>query len=203
MKFIEFFSKSAILIFILIVILFGIKEKKNIFNLFLSGVIEGEKMVIRILDYKRSLQGIEALGFSDSNYQKILKMISVPNGIILVTGATGSGKSTTVYSILQRLNKEETNIITVEDPIEMSIEGINQVQTNSEIGLTFASALRSILRQDPNIVMIGEIRDSETAQIAVVAAWPNTSEEIPEGEVSKTATITLNYQQVTADDVGD
>ena len=84
-------------------------------------LLEGEKMVIRILDYKRSLQGIEALGFSDSNYQKILKMIAVPNGIILVTGATGSGKSTTVYSILQRLNKEETNIITVEDPIEMSI----------------------------------------------------------------------------------
>ena len=133
-------------------------------------LLEGEKMVIRILDYKRSLQGIEALGFSDSNYQKILKMIAVPNGIILVTGATGSGKSTTVYSILQVLNKEETNIITVEDPIEMSIEGINQVQTNSEIGLTFASALRSILRQDPNIVMIGEIRDSETAQIAVRAS---------------------------------
>lgn len=131
---------------------------------------EGEKMVIRILDYKRSLQGIETLGFSDSNYQKILKMIAVPNGIILVTGATGSGKSTTVYSILQRLNKEETNIITVEDPIEMGIDGINQVQTNSEIGLTFASALRSILRQDPNIIMIGEIRDSETAQIAVRAS---------------------------------
>lgn len=133
-------------------------------------LLEGEKMVIRILDYKRSLEGIESLGFSDSNYQKILKMIAVPNGIILITGATGSGKSTTVYSMLQRLNKEETNIITVEDPIEMSIEGINQVQTNSEIGLTFASALRSILRQDPNIIMIGEIRDSETAQIAVRAS---------------------------------
>lgn len=133
-------------------------------------LLEGEKMVIRILDYKRSLQGIETLGFSNSNYQKILKMLSVPNGIILVTGATGSGKSTTVYSMLQRLNKEETNIITVEDPIEMGIEGINQVQVNSEIGLTFASALRSILRQDPNIIMIGEIRDSETAQIAVRAS---------------------------------
>ena len=133
-------------------------------------LLEGEKMVIRILDYKRSLEGIDTLGFSDSNYQKILKMLAVPNGIILVTGATGSGKSTTVYSMLQRLNKEETNVITVEDPIEMSIEGINQVQTNSEIGLTFASALRSILRQDPNIIMIGEIRDSETAQIAVRAS---------------------------------
>ena len=97
-------------------------------------------------------------------------MINVPNGIILVTGATGSGKSTTVYSILQRLNKEETNIITVEDPIEMDIAGINQVQANSEIGLDFATALRSILRQDPNIIMIGEIRDTETAKIAVRAS---------------------------------
>ena len=130
----------------------------------------GEKIVIRILDYTRSLNGLESLGFSESNYKKVLKMIAEPNGIILVTGATGSGKSTTVYSILQRLNKEETNIITVEDPIEMDIEGVNQVQTNSEIGLTFASALRSILRQDPNIIMIGEIRDSETAKIAVRAS---------------------------------
>ena len=131
---------------------------------------EGEKIVIRILDYSMSVSGIEHLGFSESNYKKILEMINVPNGILLVTGATGSGKSTTVYSILQRLNREETNIITVEDPIEMDIEGINQVQTNSEIGLTFATALRSILRQDPNIIMIGEIRDTETAKIAVRAS---------------------------------
>lgn len=131
---------------------------------------KGEKIVIRILDYTMSLNGLEHLGFSEANYKKVLKMISEPNGIILVTGATGSGKSTTVYSILQRLNKEETNIITVEDPIEMDVEGVNQVQTNSEIGLTFASALRSILRQDPNIIMIGEIRDSETAKIAVRAS---------------------------------
>lgn len=131
---------------------------------------EGEKIVIRILDYSMSLSGLEHLGFSEDNYKKVLEMINVPNGIILVTGATGSGKSTTVYSILQRLNREETNIITVEDPIEMDIEGINQVQTNSEIGLDFASALRSILRQDPNIIMIGEIRDTETAKIAVRAS---------------------------------
>ena len=131
---------------------------------------EGEKIVIRILDYSMSLAGIEHLGFSEENYKKMLEIINVPNGIILVTGATGSGKSTTVYSILQKLNKEETNIITVEDPIEMNIEGINQVQANSEIGLTFATALRSILRQDPNIIMIGEIRDTETAQIAVRAS---------------------------------
>lgn len=132
--------------------------------------LNGEKIVIRILDYSMSSQGLETLGFSKENYEKVLKMISVPNGIILVTGATGSGKSTTVYSILQKLNREDTNIITVEDPIEMNIEGVNQVQTNSEIGLTFATALRSILRQDPNVIMIGEIRDTETARIAVRAS---------------------------------
>ena len=130
----------------------------------------GEKIVIRIMDYSLSVTGIDQLGFSENNLKRVLKMISVPNGIILVTGATGTGKSTTVYSILQRLNREDTNIITVEDPIEMNIEGVNQVQTNSEIGLTFASALRSILRQDPNIIMVGEIRDTETARIAVRAS---------------------------------
>lgn len=132
--------------------------------------LNGEKIVVRILDYSMSQAGLESLGFSERNYEKILKMIANPNGIILVTGATGTGKSTTVYSILQRLNKEDTNIVTVEDPIEMNIEGINQVQTNSEIGLTFANALRSILRQDPNVIMIGEIRDTETAKIAVRAS---------------------------------
>ena len=130
----------------------------------------GEKIVIRILDYSMSLRGIEYLYFNESNYQKILKMLSAPYGIILVTGATGSGKSTTVYSFLQKLNVEGSNLITVEDPVEMDIEGINQVQVNSDIGLDFATVLRSILRQDPNIIMIGEIRDSETAKIAVRAS---------------------------------
>ena len=130
----------------------------------------GEKVVIRILDYSLSMAGLNELGFTEENYKKLLEMISVPNGIILVTGATGSGKSTTVYSMLEHLNKPTTNIITVEDPIEMDIKGINQVQVNSNIGLTFASALRSILRQDPNVIMIGEIRDSETAKIAVRAS---------------------------------
>ncbi len=131
---------------------------------------EGEKVVIRILDFTKSLTGMDSLGFSPKNYKLVSKMMEVPNGIILVTGATGSGKSTTTYSMLQALNKEETNIITVEDPIEMNIEGINQVQVNSDIGLTFATVLRSILRQDPNIILIGEIRDSETAKIAVRAS---------------------------------
>lgn len=131
---------------------------------------EGEKVVIRILDYTMSLNGLQALDFSPENLEKVKKMLSVPNGIILVTGATGSGKSTTTYSMLQELNNEERNIITVEDPIEMNIEGVNQVQVNPDIGLTFANVLRSILRQDPNIILIGEIRDSETAQIAVRAS---------------------------------
>ena len=117
-----------------------------------------------------SSAGIEELDFNPKNYEKVVKMLSIPSGIILVTGATGTGKSTTVYSMLQRLNTEDRNIITVEDPIEMNIEGINQVQVNSEIGLTFANTLRSILRQDPDIIMIGEIRDDETARIAVRAS---------------------------------
>ncbi len=130
----------------------------------------GEKIVIRILDYSMSLQSIEYLGFTKDNYKTIMQMLSSPSGIILVTGATGSGKSTTVYSMLQKLNKPETNIITVEDPVEMKVAGLNQVQVMSDIGLTFANALRSILRQDPDVIMIGEIRDDETARIAVRAA---------------------------------
>lgn len=131
---------------------------------------QGEKIVIRILDYTKSLEGLNSLGFQPANLTKVKEMIKIPNGIILVTGATGTGKSTTTYSILQELNVEGTNIITVEDPIEMDIEGVNQVQVNSDIGLDFATVLRSILRQDPNIILIGEIRDSETAKIAVRAS---------------------------------
>lgn len=130
----------------------------------------GEKIVIRIMDYSMSAAGIEGLDFNETNLEKVKKMIELPNGIILVTGATGTGKSTTVYSMLQRLNTEDTNIITVEDPIEMNIGGINQVQTASDIGLDFATVLRSILRQDPDVIMIGEIRDEETAKIAVRAS---------------------------------
>ena len=133
-------------------------------------ISDGEKIVIRILDYSRSLEGLEAIGFTAENLEKVMRMIQAPNGIILTTGATGSGKSTTVYSMLQRLNDVSRNIITVEDPVEMKIPGLNQVQVISDIGLTFASALRSILRQDPDVIMIGEIRDDETARIAVRAS---------------------------------
>ncbi len=133
-------------------------------------IVDGEKIVIRILDYSMSSSGLETLGLSEKNLEKIKKLISMPNGIILVSGATGSGKSTTVYSMLQILNTISRNIITVEDPVEMKIEGINQVQVMSDIGLTFGATLRSILRQDPDVIMIGEIRDDETARIAVRAA---------------------------------
>lgn len=133
-------------------------------------IVDGEKIVIRILNYSMSNNGLENLGLSEENLEKIKKLLTMPNGIILVSGATGTGKSTTVYAMLQILNTVSKNIITVEDPVEMKIPGINQVQVMSDIGLTFGNTLRSILRQDPDIIMIGEIRDDETARIAVRAS---------------------------------
>jgi len=133
-------------------------------------IVDGEKIVIRILNYSMSSNGLDSLGLSPRNLEKIQKLISLPNGIIMVAGATGTGKSTTVYAMLQILNTTERNIITVEDPVEMKIPGINQVQVMSDIGLTFGNTLRSILRQDPDVIMIGEIRDNETARIAVRAS---------------------------------
>jgi type IV pilus assembly protein PilB len=132
--------------------------------------IHGEKVVMRILDLGNSLTEVEKLGFSEHNLKLFLRGINSPHGVVLITGPTGSGKTTTLYSALGRLNRDEVNIITVEDPVEYQLQGINQVQVNPGTGLTFAKGLRSILRQDPNIVMIGEIRDLETAEIAVRAA---------------------------------
>ncbi|HEV2095140.1 MAG TPA: ATPase, T2SS/T4P/T4SS family [Chthoniobacterales bacterium] len=130
----------------------------------------GEKIVIRILD-KASLTGsIDQMGMDEGTLQKFKKAIDAPHGMILVTGPTGSGKTTTLYSVLQELNNPQYNIVTVEDPIEYELSGINQVSVRADIGLDFSSALRSILRQDPDIVMVGEIRDNETADIAVKAA---------------------------------
>ena len=132
--------------------------------------IYGEKIVIRLLD-KSALSGsVQSLGLDERTLGLFKKAIDAPHGMILVTGPTGSGKTTTLYSVLQELNNPEYNIVTVEDPVEYQLVGINQVAVRSEIGLTFAGALRSILRQDPDIVMIGEIRDQETADIAVKAA---------------------------------
>lgn len=130
----------------------------------------GERIVMRLLDKSKTFGTLENLGFSKRDFDVIKKAISRANGIILVSGPTGSGKTSTLYSILSRLNKPEVNIITVEDPVEYQMAGIGQVQVNTKIGLTFAIALRSILRQDPDIVMIGETRDQETAQIAIQAA---------------------------------
>ena len=132
--------------------------------------VHGEKTVMRILD-KNSVQlGLNKLGFMDSNLRLWESLVEKPYGMLLVTGPTGSGKSTTLYSCLNKLNQGERNITTVEDPVEYQIAGINQVQTNNKAGLNFATALRSFLRQDPDILMVGEIRDGETAKIAVEAA---------------------------------
>ena len=132
--------------------------------------IFGEKIVIRIFNKSFIGSSLEAIGMNKEQLDVVEEMIARPYGIILVAGPTGSGKSTSLYSFLRKLNKVDTNIITVEDPVENVIPGINQVQTNDIAGLTFASALRSILRQDPNVIMIGEIRDEETANIAARAA---------------------------------
>lgn len=130
----------------------------------------GEKVVMRILDKSSLMLDMKDLGFEEEPLRKFINAIEQPYGIVLVTGPTGSGKSTTLYSALSRLNTKEVQIITAEDPIEYNLKGINQVQVNEEIGFTFAYALRAFLRQSPNIVMVGEIRDSETAEIAVRAA---------------------------------
>lgn len=132
--------------------------------------VNGEKIVIRILGGRGVALDRKKLGFSESNSKMFDEILKNPNGIILVSGPTGSGKSTTLYTVLNELNKPGINIITVEDPVEYYLAGINQVQVNPKAGLTFASGLRSILRQDPDVIMIGEIRDSETAQIAVRAS---------------------------------
>lgn len=132
--------------------------------------VHGEKIVIRILDRDSFIFSKEELGLCSNNLESFEKILKQPYGIILVTGPTGSGKTTTLYSILKELNSIEKNIITIEDPVEYKLEGINQVQVNTKAGLTFANGLRSILRQDPDIIMVGEIRDSETAKIAVRSA---------------------------------
>ena len=132
--------------------------------------VHGEKCVLRILDKGNLSASLDRLGLDQDTYRRFKTAVDAPHGLILVTGPTGSGKTTTLYSALNELNSPEYNIITVEDPVEFQIPGINQVPTKKEIGLTFANALRSILRQDPDIVMIGEIRDQETAEIAVEAA---------------------------------
>ena len=132
--------------------------------------LHGEKIVLRILERKRVLLRLDQLGMNAADLQTYRRMIAKKNGMILVTGPTGSGKTTTLYSTIKELNCRENNIVTIEDPIEYQLPGVNQVQVNNKTGLTFAKVLRSVLRQDPDIIMIGEIRDVETARIAIQSA---------------------------------
>ncbi|MGD8650343.1 MAG: GspE/PulE family protein, partial [Desulfobacterales bacterium] len=151
---------------------FTLKMKNKDINIRVSTIpsIYGENMVLRLLDTSSSMYSLEKLGMNERDRQKLETMISRPHGMILSTGPTGSGKSTSLYSILIKVNQPDINIITIEDPVEYRIEKIRQVQLNRRAGMTFASGLRSILRQDPDVIMVGEIRDSETANIAVQAA---------------------------------
>lgn len=151
-------------------ILTQIGEKEVDLRVSILPTVFGEKVVIRVLNRDNYKIGKDHLGMTEEEMEQLGRIIKSPHGIILVTGPTGSGKSTTLYTVLNDLNKTEQNIVTVEDPVEYMLEGINQVSVNNKAGLTFASGLRSILRQDPDIIMIGEIRDTETAQIAVRAA---------------------------------
>ncbi|MFZ1947867.1 MAG: ATPase, T2SS/T4P/T4SS family, partial [bacterium] len=132
--------------------------------------IFGEKVVMRILDKGNLALDLNSFGFEPTSLRNFIKAVEAPYGMVLVTGPTGSGKTTTLYSALNRINKPEVNIMTAEDPVEYNLEGVNQVHVNEDIGLTFAKALRAFLRQDPNIIMVGEVRDSETASIATKAA---------------------------------
>lgn len=132
--------------------------------------VRGEKIVMRILDISGNVNRISSIGLSEKEEKTVREMVSQPNGIVLVSGPTGSGKTTTLYACLHELNRPNVNIITVEDPVEIKLRGVNQVQIQSDVNMTFASALRSILRQDPNIIMVGEIRDIETAEIAIRAS---------------------------------
>jgi type IV pilus assembly protein PilB len=133
-------------------------------------VVGGEKIVIRVMDGSTNTRKLEEFGFHPQVLKELRQCLRAPHGIILVTGPTGSGKSSTLYASLGELNRPEVNIITIEDPVEFQMEGLNQVAVNNKVGLTFASGLRSILRQDPNVIMVGEIRDGETAEISIRAA---------------------------------
>jgi len=146
------------------------KSKSIDFRVSTLPTLWGEKIVLRILDASQAMLGIDALGYEPEQKAALLEAIERPYGMILVTGPTGSGKTVSLYTCLNLLNKPEVNISTAEDPVEINLPGINQVNINDKVGLTFAAALRAFLRQDPDIIMVGEIRDLETADIGVKAA---------------------------------
>ena len=135
-----------------------------------SPVVWGEQVVIRLLDKSGTSMEVEKMGMTGRALEDVTEGISRPNGMILTSGPTGSGKSTTLYALIKKIKNEAINIVTLEDPVEYKMDGVNQIQINTDAGLTFASGLRSILRQDPDVVMVGEIRDAETANLAVQAA---------------------------------
>lgn len=147
-----------------------VADKEVDLRIAISPVVWGEQVVIRLLDKTGVNMNIEGMGMTGHALRAVMKGIGEPNGMILTSGPTGSGKSTTLYSLIKKIKSEEINIVTLEDPVEYKMDGVNQIQVNVDAGLTFASGLRSILRQDPDVVMVGEIRDSETANLAVQAA---------------------------------
>ncbi len=151
-------------------IFFNNEGKKFDIRVSVLPTLHGEKIVLRLLNNDAANINIQDLGFTSEELNNYLEGIRKPHGILLISGPTGSGKTTTLYATLKILNKEKTNILTIEDPIEYTLEGVNQVQLKESIGLTFASALRTFLRQDPDVIMLGEIRDAETAQMAIRAA---------------------------------
>jgi general secretion pathway protein E/type IV pilus assembly protein PilB len=133
-------------------------------------MIHGEAVVLRILDRSDAILGIEQMGMAERDFKAFSKLLDLPHGIVLVTGPTGSGKTTTLYAALSKINDIERKIVTIEDPVEYQLRGVNQIQVNTKSGLTFAMGLRSILRHDPDVVLVGEIRDAETANIAIQAS---------------------------------
>ncbi len=147
-----------------------VSEKEIDLRIAIAPVVWGEQVVIRLLDKSGTSLKLEDMGYSGRALRTIRKALKQPNGMILTSGPTGSGKSTSLYALIQEIKDDSINIVTLEDPVEYKMDGINQIQVNSEVGLTFATGLRSILRQDPDVVMVGEIRDAETAQLAVQAA---------------------------------
>jgi type IV pilus assembly protein PilB len=151
---------------------FSIKVSDRVIDLriAISPVVWGEQVVIRLLDKSGTSLHLEDMGYHGQALRTIREGIKNPNGMILTSGPTGSGKSTSLYALIQEIKSDEINIVTLEDPVEYKMDGINQIQVNADVGLTFASGLRSILRQDPDVVMVGEIRDAETATLAVQAA---------------------------------
>ena len=147
-----------------------VDDKEIDLRIAISPVVWGEQVVIRLLDKTGTSMDVESMGMTGRALKAVLKGIEEPNGMILTSGPTGSGKSTTLYALIKKIKSEAINIVTLEDPVEYKMDGVNQIQVNVDAGLTFASGLRSILRQDPDVVMVGEIRDSETANLAVQAA---------------------------------